>query len=96
MKVGVGHNLIHLAFFIAMLTINQDITMNLHDGKKPKPDDHRLLAAAAPKTDEYVDPQKVKEHELLIFHILIATHAVCFIFQNIILALKKYHWVNTA
>ena len=90
--------MIHLAFFIAMLTIDQDITKNLHDGKKPKADDHRLLAASAIKsnTDEYVDPLKVKEHELLIFRVLIATHAICFIFQNIILALKKYHWVNTA
>ena len=56
-KVGVGHNLIHLAFFISMLTINQDITLNLHSLKPPKPEKHRLLAAAAEKnTDEYIDP----------------------------------------
>jgi hypothetical protein len=61
-KIGVGHNLIHLAFLITMLTVNQDITLNLnYNAKAPK----EPKAAYGYGADPYgakveVDPYAVK------------------------------------
>lgn len=103
-KIGVGHNLIHLAFIITMLTVNTDIELNLHYSgtKEPYPaaveEAHRLLAAAAAAStdDEKPDPISIKKHELFIFYDLLVSHICCFIFQLLILLLKKLKWNNTA
>ena len=58
-KIGVNHNLIHLAFLITMLTVNQDITLNLnYKAKAPK--EPKAYGADPYGTKVELDPYAVK------------------------------------
>ena len=61
-KIAVGHVIIHLAFFISMFEIDQDININLNEGKTHSEDyHHRFLGGSSYTSEiEIIDPLEVK------------------------------------
>ena len=99
LKMGQGHFLIHLTFFISMCLLDTDINKNLKDDDTPAVQDTKTLIAGQPffdMTESAIELQEAKENELMTFHLMKWGHLMTFTFQLLFLFLKEKGYFNLA